>query len=205
MKIIYLIWTWFTLLVSINGTAWAQDTQLIAVKRKWYIPNQATLQFAGNIGFVSAGLGYSLRQDKINLDFLYGFTPGFEAQTSIHTLTGKFTYTAWNKQYTSGYNWEILQFGSSISYSFGPQFYTALPKHYPDGYYFWTTSFRLVPFMSTALGKTTSGKLAETGIKRVKAYLEVGTHDLAVLSIVTNKALNPWDIVSFAVGSKFMF
>ncbi|QNF34061.1 hypothetical protein HUW51_15510 [Adhaeribacter swui] len=204
MKMKYLVLA-LVLLVTGSSTSLAQKADSIVIKQKWYIPQQVSLQFAGNIGFLSAGFGYMLKDDKIDLDFLYGFTPGFEAGTSIHSLTGKFTYARWKKRLNSRYSWQPFQFGLGISYSLGPQFYTSLPKHYPDGYYFWTTSFRLIPFISTAVSKKVSEKYAFTGIKTVKSYLEAGTHDLAVLSVVTNKSLKPSDILSLAIGAKFIF
>lgn len=205
MKLKLLFYSWLWVLVNFSFTVWAQEAPAAAIKQKWYVPHHASLQFAGNIGFLAAGFGYSFKQDKINLDFLYGYTPGFEAGTSIHSLTSKFTYSSWNKKISKKYTWEPFQFGLGINYSFGPQFFTALPKHYPDGYYFWTTSFRLIPFISTAVSKPVSDKYAFTGIKKVKGYLEAGTHDLAILSVVTNKSINPWNILSLAVGTKFIF
>ncbi len=205
MKPVYLFYCLFVAFVNFTRTASAQQIAFKEYKRPWYVPDQAVVQFAGNIGFLSAGLGYSLKQDKINLDFLYGFTPGFEAQTNIHTVTGKFTYSPWRKNVNQRYTWEPFQFGAGINYSLGPQFYTTLPKHYPDGYYFWTTSFRLLPFISTAMSKNLGNTTSSVGIKKVRVYLEVGTHDLAVLSVATNKTLNPWDIISLAMGTKLLF
>ena len=205
MRLVYLFCCLIPAIVGFTGVANAQQIPPGTFKRPWYVPDQAVVQFAGNVGFLSAGLGYAFKQDKMNLDFLYGFTPGFEAKTSIHTVTGKFTYSPWRKNINLNYTWEPFQFGTGISYSIGPQFYTALPKHYPDGYYFWTTSFRLLPFMSTTVSKIVKDPDSVGGIKRVKAYLEVGTHDLAVLSVVTNKTLNPRDIISLAVGTKLLF
>lgn len=189
------------ILVSNSVPALAQELSSVGNKRNWYLPDQAVVQFAGNIGLFAAGPGYILNRGRINLDFMYGYTPSFEAETSIHTVTGKFAYSRWHRQVAPGYIWEPFKFGTAISYSLGPQFYTTLPKHYPDGYYFWPTSFRLTPFIGTSLNKAVGNEY--TLVKQVQAYGEIGTHDLAILSIVNNKALSPWDIISFAFGLKF--
>jgi hypothetical protein len=194
-------WCWI-ILVSHPLPGQAQEPGLVTSKRNWYLPDQAVVQFAGNIGLFSAGPGYILKRGKINLDFLYGYTPSFEAETSIHTVTLKFTYSRWHRKVAPVYIWEPFKFGLGISYSLGSQFYTTLPKRYPDGYYFWPTSFRLTPFISTSLSKAVGTEY--TLVKRVQAYGEIGTHDLAILSIINNKALKPWDIISFALGARFI-
>ncbi|PSR56900.1 hypothetical protein AHMF7605_27085 [Adhaeribacter arboris] len=203
MKTSYFLYFLFAYLMCFPFCGFAQEWQTIYAKRKWYLPDHTVVQFAGNIGFLAVGPGYSLAQDKINLDILYGYTPSFEAETSIHTLTGKFIYSPWQNRIKPGYIWEPLKFGAGVSYSLGSQFYTTLPRHYPDGYYFWPTSFRLTPFVGTSISKAVGN--SNSLIKQVQGYTEAGTHDLAILSLTTNKALSPWDIISFAFGVKLKF
>lgn len=38
-------------------------------------PDQVILQYAGSIGYMSAGIGYNLLKDKTTLSFHYGYVP----------------------------------------------------------------------------------------------------------------------------------
>ena len=162
-----------------------------------------TLQFAGNIGMISAGPGYSYLNDKVNTDVLYGFVPGFESSTSIHILTAKNYYSPFRVELNDKYQWEALKLGVGVSYSIGQQFFTSLPKRYPDDYYWWAPSLRLTPFIGTAI----STKIGhdETWVKRLQFYTELGTTDLDMVSKFGNKDLPLFDIFNIAIGSKIVF
>ncbi|GEO06309.1 hypothetical protein AAE02nite_39730 [Adhaeribacter aerolatus] len=181
----------------------AQDSHTSNTSRPWYLPDHAVMQFAGNIGLLSAGPGYSYARDKMQTDILYGFTPGFEINTSIHILTAKTAYHPFKVELKNGYLLEPLRLGLGISYSVGHQFYTTWPEHYPDGYYWWTTSFRLTPFLGASISRQVgSGNAA---IKRVQLYSELGSHDLAVVSFLNNKKLPVGRILNLALGTKLIF
>lgn len=196
----FLLLLFFTLA---GFSASAQDSHTTNTERKWFLPDHVTLQFAGNIGMLSVGPGYSYLHDKVNTDFLYGFVPGFEANTSIHILTAKNYYTPYRYTFKDKYQWEAVKLGTGISYSVGRQFYTSLPKRYPDNYYWWASSLRLTPFIGTALS-TKVGNDA-THIKRVQLYAELGTTDLDFVSWVNNKNLHYADILNVAIGTKLVF
>ncbi|MBK0402433.1 hypothetical protein I5M27_05515 [Adhaeribacter sp. BT258] len=183
--------------------AYAQDSHTSDTDRKWYIPDHAVAQFAGNIGLISAGVGYSYLHDKVQTDIMYGFVPAFESNTSIHILTAKTAWHPWSVDLEKGYLLEPLRLGTGISYSYGPQFFTSLPKRYPDKYYWWASSLRFTPFIGTAISKKI-GRDA-TMIKRVQLYGELGTTDLDVVSKFGNKHLPIWDILNLAFGTKFIF
>ena len=184
-------------------TAAAQDSHTTDTDRKWYLPDHVTLQFAGNIGMFSAGPGYSYLHDKVNTDLLYGFVPGFDTNTSIHILTAKNYYTPYRYTFKEDFQWEILKLGTGISYSIGRQFFTTLPKRYPDKYYWWASSLRLTPFIGTAV----SAKVVidATIIKRLQFYTELGTTDLDMVSKFGNKKLPLFDIFNLAIGTKLVF
>ena len=41
------------------------------------LPDYLKIQYAGNIGFISLGTGYSFFSDKINMDVFYGYNDAF--------------------------------------------------------------------------------------------------------------------------------
>src|SRR5687768_4863927 len=56
------------------------------------LPEFWQLQYAGNIGFVSAGLGYGFVEDKVRAFLIYGYVPkSFAGSTSAHLFTLKST------------------------------------------------------------------------------------------------------------------
>lgn len=199
----------FTLIFALSllaAGAFAQDSHTTNTARKWYLPDHVTIQFAGNIGLLSAGPGYSYLHDKINTDFLYGYVPGFETadtDAGIHILTAKNYYTPFRHTFKEDYQWEIVKVGFGVSYSMGQQFFTSLPKRYPDKYYWWASSLRLTPFIGTALSAKVGNDA--TIIKRVQLYAELGTNDLDIVSITSNKSLSVYDILNLAIGTKLVF
>jgi hypothetical protein len=202
MRHLYILLCWLgALLLPAPGRA--QDSFSSNTDRPWYYPDHVVVQFAGNIGLVSAGPGYSFARDKMDAEALYGYVPGFESKTSIHILTAKFSYRPWKINLNKDYLLEPLKVGTGISYSIGPQFHTTWPGRYPEGYYWWTTSVRFSPF----LGPTISRKVgnANSLIKRVQLYSELGTNDLALVSYIGNTKLAFTEIWNIALGTRLVF
>ena len=202
MKII-IKYTFLFIFALVGFAASAQDSHTTNTDRKWYLPDHVTLQFAGNIGLLSAGPGYSYLNDKVNTDILYGFVPGFESNTSIHILTAKNYYTPFRVDLNDKFQWEALKLGTGVSYSLGQQFYTSLPKRYPDNYYWWASSLRFTPFIGTAISAKVGNDA--TIIKRLQFYTELGTTDLDLVSKLDNKSLSVYDILNLAIGTKLVF
>lgn len=134
---------------------------------------------------------------------MYGFVPGFEANTTIHILTAKNSFHPWQIDLNKGYLFEPIKIGTGISYSFGSQFYTTWPKHYPDEYYWWASSLRLTPFLGTTISRKVGNE--NTAVKRIELYGELGTTDLDIVSKGSNNNLAYWDIVNLAIGTKLVF
>ena len=165
---------------------------------KWYYPNQVVLQTGGNIGLLTIGFGYRLGKGKIMVDVLYGFSPKFKSRSANHLLTGKFTYSPFAIKLSPKYTAEPLRIGTGLSYHFGKAYYTIWPDRYPKGYYWWSTSLRLTPFIGSAISTRIGSE--DKFIKRLTLYGELGTHDLSILSWAVNKNISLWDITSIAVG-----
>ena len=196
-------YTFLLCFVVVGFSAEAQDSHTSDTDRKWYLPDHITVQFAGNIGMLSAGPGYSYLNDQVNTDILYGFVPGFETNTSIHILTAKNYYTPFRVDLNETYQWEALKIGTGVSYSFGQQFFTSLPKRYPDNYYWWASSLRFTPFIGTAISAKVGNDA--TIVKRLQFYTELGTTDLDLVSKFDNASLPLFDIFNLAIGTKIVF
>jgi hypothetical protein len=180
----------------------AQDSYTGITDRPWYFPDHVALQFAGNIGLLAAGPGYSFARDRVDAELLYGFVPGFESKTGIHIITAKFSCRPWKIMLKNDYLLEPLKLGTGVSYSVGPQFHSTWPGRYPDGYYWWTTSVRFTPFIGPTLSRKVGN--GHTLIKRVQVYGELGTNDLALVSFINNKKLTFTEIWNIALGTRLV-
>ena len=202
MKLRHLLFVFLFSVLTGTGAV-AQDSHTTNTDREWYLPDHAVLQFAGNIGLLSIGPGYSYAKDRMNTDVLYGYVPAFESHSGIHLLTAKTSYRPFLIDLSNGFLLEPLKVGAGVSYSIGSQFYTTWPKRYPDRYYWWASSLRFTPF----IGSTISTKIGNdhTIIKRVQLYGELGSTDLDIVSKLDNKSLPLWDVINIAIGSKVVF
>jgi len=203
MKTCFIFLKFLVLLLILPGHLFAQDSHTTDTDRPWYYPDHVVIQAAGNIGLIAVGPGYSYAKDKINTEVLYGMVPGYNSTTTIHIFTAKTSYHPFKKELAKNYLWEPIKIGTGISYSVGRQFYTTWPDQYPDGYYWWTTSFRLTPFLGTTLSRRVGNE--HTLIKRIEISPEIGTHDLAVISYINNKQLPFYKILNIALGTKLVF
>lgn len=165
---------------------------------KWYTPDHTKLQFAGNIGFLSMGIGYLHGKEKLETDIMLGFVPKSIGGDHIISLTGKLTYFPWQIHMNENFTLYPLSVGPYLSYSFGSQFDTLLPNEYPPGYYWWATSLRLGAFAGGKLQWRLPGN-----DRHLAFYYEIGTYDLELISYIQNtEYLQIEDIFSMALGVK---
>lgn len=188
------------LLISFHGLA--QEVGL-GSHRKWYLPDHLKLQFAGNIGFLSGGPGYTSRNQTLETDLLFGFLPQKFGGDALITTTLKTTYSPWRIGLRNDYYIRPFSIGAYLSYTFGPQFDTKWPSYYPAGYYWWATAIRPGAYIGGKAGRTV---VINNRRRSLELYYELGTYDLLVISYVQNKSfLRLHDIVSLSLGVKFGF
>jgi hypothetical protein len=191
------------LFILLHFSVFAQETYEQDIKRKWYLPDYIKAQFAGNIGFISGGPGYISRNKTLETDLMFGFLPQKFGGDALVSTTLKTTYSPWRIPLKNTYYIKPFSIGFYLSYTFGTQFDTKLPSHYPVGYYWWATSFRPGAYIGGKIGKeVTLGKRR----KSLEAYYELGTYDLLLISYVQNTGyLKPSDIVNLAIGLRLGF
>lgn len=59
----------------VSGNLQAQDSSVYFQKYKWWEPAHIQVQFAGNIGFFSAGIGFSDKKKSLISIFPMGMSP----------------------------------------------------------------------------------------------------------------------------------
>ncbi|MFN2457054.1 MAG: hypothetical protein ABR502_02525 [Chitinophagaceae bacterium] len=174
-----------------------------APKKSKAVPDYIKLQFAGGVGFASVGLGYDIRDKKIEGDILYGYVPEKIGGTSIHTLTGKVTWFPLSNISLKEIQIKPLSLGFLVNYTFGSQYFLFSPENYPLDYYGYPTAMHLGVFVGGQVNKTLSDN---TLFNRISLYYELGTNDVELVSYATNtKALKITDIFNLGIGVKTSF
>lgn len=152
-------------------------------------PDQVSLQYAGSIGFLSAGAGYDLFNEKAELTFHLGYVP--------ESLGGELTVVAVKFHYKpftikAGDKFIIQPFNPVFfpSYTLGQNFDFKFEKpQYRKGYYFWSSALRLHLGASADIKILTS---PNAKIKWLGLYAETNTNDLYLLSWFKNRTSAPF-------------
>lgn len=159
------------------------------------LPQHFTLQYAGNIGLISVGIGAEPITDRLVSELFVGYTPKYIADADIVTLSQKFTYRMYN---LVGRNIPSLfpTVGASINLETGKNSLLQLPEKYPKGYY-GTKALTFGLFAGSSYQKT----LPPDGfLKRVEGYAEVGTLGTYLFYNIKRKEYFNPDIWSLSLG-----
>jgi len=161
------------------------------------------MQFAGNIGFLSAGPGYMYAKQKIDLDIMYGFVPE-NLGGELHSLTIKNTWKPLKSKEFYSWKADLLTIGIPISWTFGKEFFFLAPKdQYPSHYYDYSSAVRVGIF---AGGRITKKLSANNSIKAIALYYEFGTYDLMIHNYYYNIGTTAFvDIFNVGLGIQFQF
>lgn len=181
------------------SSAFAQDSTLIKDK-DWYIPDYAKVQFAGNIGFFSLGIGYKFFNNHLYSELLYGYVPvSISKAEQIHTITIKNTFPFFTKKFNTIAVSPIT--GFTASFETGNNSFLILPDKYPQGYYS-TNAFHFTFFIGAKVHKNfTNQKI----IKGADFYFELGTVDTYFWYSIISKEVKINKIFSSAIGINLYF
>jgi hypothetical protein len=159
------------------------------------------VQLAGNIGFLSPGLGYAWDGPNLEADLFFGWVPAPVGGDDIVSFTGKLTWLPW--EFAAGGRWVVRPLTTSLqlTYTLGDDFWVVLPERYPVGYYDFATALRAGIGLGAAVGRRGGGRIRELG-----AYFELVALDLMLFSWMRNpETLGPADVFSLAVGIRASF
>lgn len=170
--------------------------------RRWYVPDHAKVQLAGEIGFVSPGVGYELASGRFHLDLFLGWVPASVGGKDIFSTTAKLTWLPWRARPLPRWQLVPLTVGLQLSYAYGSDYFLSAPSRYPPGYYELPTA--------VDVGLTAGGgvvrELRSGGVREVGLYYEL---------VALGKMLQEWrentrmldasDVVSVAFGAVARF
>lgn len=168
------------------------------------IPTQFVWQFAGNMGFLSAGVGWNYgRRAQWETNLLFGYLPKYNSGRAKTTMTLKQNFVPWNIYIGKGWFVEPLTCGLYINTVFGPEFWGKQPDRYPDRYYpLLSTEGRVNIFVGQRIGAVTP-KNRRKFIKDISLFYEISTCDLYLRSIIQDGNVSLWDILGLSLGLKF--
>lgn len=185
-------------LLVLSQNIFAQKSE-IQKKNHWLVPDYAKVQFAGNIGFLSAGIGYQFFNEKLNTELIYGYVPQEYAHIQIHTITTKNTFQVIRKSF-HGLEWSPY-LGFTFSYETGNNSFVELPDQYPEGYYS-SNAFHLCILGGLSVKKELDPKYF---IKGIGFYAEGVAVDSFLWYMVSSREIHFTQVVSLALGMNFYF
>ncbi|MBU3926670.1 MAG: hypothetical protein KKB74_02610 [Bacteroidetes bacterium] len=188
---------WFLLLcilIFINHT----QAQSHVGKYGWLLPDYVKLQYAGGIGFLSAGVGYTFVHQRIDATFFYGYVPKGIAIDDLSSVSLQFTAKLIRIRLSENYQLLPLNFGWFIHHTFGSEYWIKLPSHYPPEYYWWSPGRNAGIFIGGEL--KTKWLAWKTPASGIAVYARIGTRGLYLASKVGNSSIPITDIIELGFG-----
>lgn len=186
------------LLAVITSSLSAQNSFWKALK-----PDEVNLQYAGSIGFLSAGAGYHIMKEKGAISFHVGYLPE-SLGGELTVISAKFHYKPWKIDVNDRIL--IYPFNPVIfpSYTLGQNFdFKFEAPQYRKGYYFWSSALRLHAGASAELKVLNK---PDAKLKSFSIYAETNTNDLYLITWFKNKSVVPfYNILKLGYGVKVGF
>lgn len=167
------------------------------------IPTQFIMQYAGNMGFMSIGIGWDYGKHKQwETNLMFGYLPKISSHRGKLTMTLKENYLPWSMYLKQGWMLEPLSCGLYINTVFGSEFWDNQPSRYPDKYYEpLNTKIRLNVFLGQRITKIIPANKRKF-LKSISAFYEVSACDLYLRLLFMEKKVTLGDILCLSVGVK---
>lgn len=182
------------------------DRRVHRYRRHWasLIPTHTIAQYAGNMGLISAGIGWDHgRHRQWETALMAGYLPKFKSCRGKMTITLKETFIPWNFYLRNGWMAEPLSCGLYVNTVLGNEFWGREPSRYPTNYYpFLSTRVRFNVFLGQRLGLIVPRSKRKL-VKSVTLFYEVSSCDLYIRSFAQDSDVRLWDILSLSFGAKF--
>jgi len=182
------------------------DRHIHRYRKQWaaLIPTQFVVQNAGNMGALSAGIGWDYgRRKQWETHLLFGFIPRHQTSRAKMTMTVKENFIPWSMNLKRGWSIEPLSASLYMNTVFGHEFWKSQPHRYPDSYYdFMSTKFRL----NIALGQRITWQIPDEkrkGSKSITFFYEVSSCDLYIRTKFIDHSIPLKDVIGLSLGIKF--
>ena len=186
------------LLATTSFASDKEDVQQDTLKRKWYVPRAAKVQYAGNIGYFSIGATYYLVNDWYQLSLMYGMAEYPGKERTLNTVAFKNTFLLKKYQFKDFVISPIA--GLSINFGSTHNTFRRLPDYYPDKYYF-QNKVHFAPFVGAMIYHPLPFKT----IKGIDFYSEVATMDNYLLEAIRTDYVKYSEIWNVSLGLTLYF
>lgn len=181
------------------------DKRIHRYRAHWdnLIPTQHVLQFAGNMGLMSVGIGWDYgRHRQWETHFLIGLVPKYDSRNVKVTFTLKQNYIPWSVSMRNDWSFEPLECGLYFNSVLGSDFWSKQPTKYNSGYYPFSTRFRPNVFLGQRITKEIPHNTRRY-IKSITAFYEISTCDIYFMPFFRNGNARFWDVFGLSLGVKF--
>ena len=180
------------------------DKRIHRYRKGWssLIPTQHILQFCGNMGLFSIGVGWNYgKHRQWETQLLLGFVPKYESEYAKITLTLKQNYIPWSVNLNHGWSVEPLQCGLYVNTVFGHDFWVKQPVKYDGGYYPFSTRIRPNIFVGERITKKIPHNRRKY-IKSMSFFYELSANDISIMKFGYNGRAGFWDVFGLSLGVK---
>ena len=163
-----------------------------------FLPDYVKFQYAGGIGFISTGAGYTFLNDKLDVSFFYSYIPYMISEDDLHSVSLQFTSRLLH--YNLSENAEVLplNIGFFVHHTFGNKYWIRQPAHYPDNYYWWAPGRNAGLFIGGEIKtKLLSGITPASG---TAFYFRVGSRVLYLVNMVGNSEIPFHEVLELGFG-----
>ena len=191
--------------IESNTQSTRYDRRVHRRRQNWgeLIPTQLVMQYAGNMGLMSWGIGWDYGKHKQwETNLMFGYLPKISSHRGKLTMTLKENYLPWSMYLKQGWMLEPLSCGLYLNTVFGSEFWGNQPSRYPDKYYEpLNTKVRIHVFLGQRITKIIPANKRKF-LKSISAFYEVSACDLYVRLLVMEKKVRLQDIMCLSVGVK---
>lgn len=180
------------------------DRRIHRYRRSWndLIPTQQVVQFCGNMGLVSVGIGWDYgKRRQWETHLLFGIVPKYDSHNTKVTMTLKQNYIPWSMYMKNDWSFEPLQCGLYLNTVFGHDFWTKQPTKYDSGYYPFSTRIRPNVFVGERFTKVVPNNRRKY-IKSLSVFYELSTNDIYIMHLVHTGSIGFWEMFGLSIGIK---
>ena len=183
---------------GITETYAQQSVKSDTSKYKKFLPDYVKLQFAGGIGFISPGVGYTFFNNKLDVSLFYSYIPKSMTVDDLHSISLQFTGKLLQFSLSENIDVYPLNIGIFAHHTFGSEFWIKQPDKYSKGYYWWYPGINAGFFLG---GEIKTKFLAnKTPASGTAFYVRVGSRGLYVASKAGNSSIPIKDIIELGFG-----
>jgi hypothetical protein len=176
---------------------------VVAQRADWAVPDFAVVQYAGSIGYFSAGVGYDVFKTKARFSTHFGMVPKNRGGT-LNIISTKLIFKPVNLTIWNRVRFNPFDVGLMASFHYGDNFETRWPEGvHPKGYYWWQPALRFHLAMENSV--TYEFKKGHR-LTSITGYIEFNTNELYFISFIQNiKSVGLGDIIKLGTGARINF